>query len=204
MTDKVNDVEIETVAASKVWEYAKKVSPSKSIHEIKDSLRDVLPWSFLKTIEEEDRPDTESGFPVGVIQGIGDIPYMTPGLYSILTDNTDHRRDLCNRLCKNRGSDIYPKYEVEKAYGIMYLLNHYRKDPINWSNNAHAELEAFEKGNLEMRAGDNFIPSVFDWIAYPANKEFYKSIVKPESKPVPPLKGIEQKTTGGVYHVKGT
>lgn len=204
MTDKQIDDNVETVAVVKVWEYAKSISPLKSIQEIKDSLRGVLPWSFLKAIKEEDRPDTECGLPVGAIQGVNDIPVMTPGLYSILTDSTDHRRDLCNQLCKSRGSDIYPKSEVEKAYGIMYLLNHYRKDPINWNNNAHVELEAFEKAKIEMRRGDSFIQSFFDWIAYPANKEFYKSVVKQDPKPFPPLKGIQQDTVGGVYHVKGT
>lgn len=162
------------VDAERVWEWAARMRPEAGLEELIDSCKGMLPHAFLEDKRKAGLPEQRGEVVTGIDwTKIGDVcgaPDMTSAMYAILADRTDHNWGLVQQLFRSRGVSIAPKYEVEQAYGCIYLLNHYAKDPVNWSENAHAELRAFEKAKLEAwrERGDTLDPK---YIVYEENKQ---------------------------------
>jgi hypothetical protein len=100
------------------------------------------------------------------------LPPYDEGFYEIMRSHTDHPFKLVKWLLQERGVDVYPKFEVEHACGVYYLLGHWIADPVNWHANAHKELEAFEAARCEeLRKSGTLTEKDFEhYVVYDSNK----------------------------------
>lgn len=100
------------------------------------------------------------------------LPPYNEDFYEIVQSRTDHPFKLVKWLLQERGMDVFPKYEIERACGTYYLLNHWYADPVNWRANAHKELEAFEAARLDvLRKEGKLTEKDFEhYVVYESNK----------------------------------